>query len=110
MRGRAGSARVGCEHGVMAWRPAIGVIVLVVWSALLLVWAAAATVWVAADTAIGPVVVTLSRNHGIHVGDVAAGLLFGGGVVTVIAATAGSQLAGWRRRARRARTTRPLGA
>lgn len=41
---------------------------------VLLTWAAAAAtvLFVAAETSVGPVVMSLSKGHGIHLGDVAA--------------------------------------
>lgn len=95
----------------MLRRPFVSSLVFLVWTLLLLGWATAATVWVAAETAVGPVVVTLSHNHGIHAGDVLAGVLFYGGAVAVVAATAGVQLVRRRRWIRAGRPpTTPLGA
>ena len=53
-------------------------------AALAAVWVVAltATLWVAAETKFGPVVVTLSFTHGVHLGDIA----FGAAILTCAAA------------------------
>ena len=45
------------------------------WDLATVVAAAALTLWVATRTAIGPTVLDLTATHGIHEGDLAAGLV-----------------------------------
>ena len=54
--------------------------IVVVWSA-----AAAVTVYVGGATKLGPVVFGVTKNHGIHLGDVVAGVLTAGFAAVVTA-------------------------
>lgn len=55
--------------------------------AIALTWIVAAlfTLVVAAETHIGPVVLTLTRRHGVHLGDVCAMVAAGGAAVMITA-------------------------
>ena len=58
--------------------------IVVVWSA-----AAAVTMYVGGATTLGPVVFGLTKNHGIHLGDVVAGFITAGFAAVVTALLVG---------------------
>lgn len=55
------------------------------WPLLVVVWglATAAGLWAAAATAVGPVILRLTYNHGVHLGDVVAFAFFYGAAAVV---------------------------
>ena len=87
----------------MPRRPLTSPIAFGAFALILLSFASAATMWVARETAVGPVLVTLSHSHGVHEGDVLAGSLFFGTALLVAGATGVVQML-------RVRATRRLGA